>query len=209
MWLKIKSITLSNSIKLSILYTAISLCILFITCFFSVWWVQYILYSQASNDLKISANNIMSYIAADHPSDEHLLNENLLVPDVILRVFDEKNTLVLDNFPSTLSAHQLQMKDQEGIHLIENTMLSEEVIPSFDVNHTHFYYLKQLVRYNDHSYQLHFLKIISEKEDFLEALSIIMKASSLLGLLIIILSGLFIIRNILRPIRDITSYLIS
>ncbi len=204
MWSKIKSITLPNSIKLSILYIAVSLCILFITSFISVWWVQYILYSQASNDLKMSANNVMSYIVADHPLDEHLLNENILVPDIILRVFDEQNTLVLDNAPSTLSTHQLQMNDQEGVHLLENTLLREEVAPAFAVNHTHFYYLKQLVQHNEHTYQLHFLKIISEKEDFLESLSTIMKISSLLGLLIIILSGLFIIRNILRPIRDIT-----
>ncbi len=144
MWSKIKSIILPNSIKLSILYIAISLCILFITSFISVWWVQYILYSQASNDLRLSAHNVISYIVADHPLDEHLLNNNILVPDIILRVFDEQNTLVLDNAPSTLSAHQLQMKDQEGVHLLENTLLNEEVAPSFAVDHTHFYYLKQL-----------------------------------------------------------------
>lgn len=204
MWSKIKSIALPNSIKSSILQITISLCILFITCFVSVWWVQYILYFQASNDLKMSANNIISYLAAGHPLNEDLLNGNILVNDVILRVFNDQNTLLLDNAPSTLSAHQLQMKDQEGVHLLENTLLREKVAPTFEVNHTHFYYLKQLVQQNEHSYQLHFLKIISEKEDFLESLSIIMKASSLLGLLIIITSGLFIIRNILRPIRDIT-----
>jgi signal transduction histidine kinase len=153
----------------------------------------------------MSAHNVISYIAADHPLDEHLLNNNILVPDIILRVFDEQNTLVLDNAPSTLSVHQLQMKDQEGVHLLENTLLNEEVAPSFAVDHTHFYYLKQSVHYNGHAYQLHFLKIISEKEDFLETLSIIMKTSSFFGVLIIIMSGLFIIRNILRPIRDITS----
>ena len=205
MWSKIKSIILPNSIKFSILHIAISLCILFITSFISVLWVQYILYSQASNDLRMSANNVMRYIVSGHPLDEHLLNENLLVPDVILRVFDEQNTLVLDNAPSTLSAYQLQMKGQEGVHLLEKTLLSEEVAPSFNVDHTHFYYLKQLVQYNEHTYQLHFLKIISEKDGFLESVSIILKASSFFGVLIIIMSGLFIIRNILRPIRDITS----
>lgn len=205
MWSKIKSLTLPNSIKLSILYIAILLCILFITSLVSVWWAQYALYSQVSNDLKTSAHKVMSYIVANHPMDEHLLNENILAPDVILRVFDEQNTLILDNVPSTISTPHLQMKNQEGVHLLESTLLSEEAAPSFKVDHTHFYYLKQLVQHNGHSYQLHFLKTISENGDFLEILSTIMKSSSLLGLLIIILSGLFIIRNILRPIRDITS----
>ncbi|MCC5466654.1 sensor histidine kinase [Pelosinus baikalensis] len=204
MWSKIKSIALPNSIKLSILYIAISLCILFIISLISVWRVQYILYSQARDDLAISANNVRSYIAEGHSLDEHMLNENILVPNVILRVFDDQNTLLLDNSPYKLSALQLQMKNQEGIHLFENALLSEKVLPDFEVNHTHFYSLKQSVQLNEHSYQLHFLKIIAENDDFLENLSYIMKASSFLGLLILIMLGLFIIRNILRPIRDIT-----
>jgi signal transduction histidine kinase len=153
----------------------------------------------------MSANNVMNYIAADHPLDKQLLNENILIPGVILRVFDDQNTLILDSAPYTFSEHQLLPNDQEGIHLLENTLRSEEVPPSFDVNHTHFYSLKQLVEQNERSYQLHFLRIISENDDFLKNLSIIMKTSSFFGVLIIMMSGLFIIRNILWPVRDITA----
>lgn len=205
MWSKIKKFTLAMSIQVTIFYIGILFCILFIMSFFTVWGIQYILFMQAENDITASANNITSYLATGHPLDQQVLNEDFLPPDVILRIYDEQNNLIIDNAPYTINTSKPQMREQEGIQLIENTLLREIPRHAYEVNHTHFYYLQQLVQQNGHSYQLYFMKIISEKNAVLKTLSNIMKASNLVALLFIITSGIFIIRNILRPIRKITA----
>jgi signal transduction histidine kinase len=204
MWSRIKSLSIPISIKLTILYTAILFCILLFTSLLTVAGLYYVLYTQAEHDITISVNNITSYLAAGNPVNERLLKENFLEPDVILRVFDDQDNLLLDNAPSIPDNRQLLEKDKEGNHPLRIVLQNKEKLQVIHADHTYFYYISQVVQQGDHSFNLYFIKAMTEETHFLKTLIKILIATNLVGLLIAILSGIFISRKILRPIRDIT-----
>lgn len=204
MWSKIEPRTMPISIKLTILYTVILFCILLFTSVLTVWGVDYLLYTQAENDIITSANKIIHNITAGNPIDQHFLKENLLEPDVILRIFDEQNNLLLDSAPYTSANYQISEDYNAKKNLLHFFLLRKKTLQMVEIGHDHFYSANQWVEQDSHSYRLHFLKTMSEETHFLKLLIKILIGTNLVGLLITIISGIFISRKILKPIRDIT-----
>lgn len=204
MWLRIKHLGIPISIKLTILYAAILFCILVFTSVLTVAGLYYVLFTQASEDVNLSANVVMSYLAADHPVDEHLLKENLIVPGVILRVFDDKNNLLLDSDPYVPGNHVLSKEEEEDINPLKFVPQNKGELRIVYLDHVYFYYTSQTIWKDDRSYQLHFMKTIYEQTHFLKTLIESLLITNSIGLLIAVVSGIYISRRILRPIRDIT-----
>ena len=113
MWSKIKQLAIPISIKLTILYTAILSCTLLLTSILAVAGLYYVLYNQSNDDINLSANNIMRHLSAGNPVDQHLLKENLLIPGVILRIFDDQNSLLIDSSPYFAGNHALSKEEKE------------------------------------------------------------------------------------------------
>jgi signal transduction histidine kinase len=205
MWSKINGLTLPISIKLTLLYTSILFCILLFISSLTVAGLYYILYHQAESDIALSTDSVARYVASGKPIDERLVKENILVPGVILRISDDQNNLLFDSAPSLPSNQAVSEEIQEYDNALNPTLLMNTSLRILYMNHTYFYYTNHLVWQNDRTYQLHFLKVMSEEKHFLKILVKILAITNLIGLLISILSGTFISRKILHPLRDITA----
>jgi signal transduction histidine kinase len=207
MWSRIKHLSIPISIKLTLLYTAILSCILLFTSALTVTGLYYVLYSQANNDIYLSSQSVTKYLAADNEINPDLLKENLLVPGVILKVFDEQKRLVLDSAPYVRGNHKLLNHDKEDLD--ENLALKllpikNRILHAIKIDDVHFFAAEQIVHQNGHIYHLYFMKVMSEQAHFLKTLVKSLLVANCIGLLIAIVSGIFISRKILHPIRDIT-----
>lgn len=205
MWLKIKYPAMPISFKLSILYAIILSCILLFTSVLTVAGLYYVLYSQADDDLTVSQNNVSRYLAAGNTADQSILKENLLVPGVILRVFDDQNNLLIDSAPYMPGSRALSKEDTENMNPLQFAPLKRRTLQIVSLDHMYFYHESQLFWQNGQSLQVHFMKPIAEQSHFLKTLIKSLLVTNLIGLLIAVISGTFISRRILRPLRDITN----
>jgi signal transduction histidine kinase len=204
MWSRIKHIAIPISIKLTILYSAILSCILLLTSALTVAGLYYVLYTQADDDIILSANSVTRYLAAGKPLNQHLLEANLIVPGVMLRVFDEQNRLVIDNAPYAPGNRVLSEEDEEDINPLKFFPLKRRILHIAHIDHNYFFYATQAVWNNDHVYLLHFMRTMSEQTHFLKTLIKSLLITNAIGLFIAVISGIYISRKILCPIRDIT-----
>lgn len=172
----LKNHTIPISIKLTALYASILCLILLLTSTITVFGMRHILTSQIKKDLVLSSINIKSYLNRGHPLDQRIFSERLLRPNIDLRVYDGENNLLLDNNPYM----QNENKDQNltEIHQIE---------------------------YKGQTYQLQFRGNTTKQSEFMEKLIGSLLLANLIGLLIAIVSGIYLSRKILAPIRHITS----
>lgn len=203
MWSKIKNISIS--VKLTFLYAAMLFCILLFTSLLTVASLYHVLYTQAENDITLSANSLTRYLTADNSVDQHLLKENLLVPGVILKILDNQNNLILDSAPYLSSNPELQGNETGEQDLMKIILLKSNKLRVIYIDHTYYYYVTQSVQQGGHIYQLQLMKALTEQTHFLQTLIKILSATNLIGLLIALLSGIFISRKILCPLRTITS----
>lgn len=205
MWLRIKRFTIPISTKLTVLYAIILFCILLFTNVLTVAGVYYVLYSQANDDINISANSIIRYVMAGNPVDQRLLKENLLVPGVILRIIDDQNRLLVDSAPYVSGNHELFVKAEEDLNPLKFAPFKKRTLRIINIDHVYFYYTNQVIWQNGQVYQMHIMKTMLEQTHFLKTLIKSLLLTNLIGLLIAGISGMFISRKILRPIRDITA----
>lgn len=203
MWSKIKNVSIS--VKLTILYAAMLLGILLFTSLLTVAGLYHVLYTQAKNDITLSVNSLARYLAADNPVDQHLLKEHLIVPGVILKILDNQNNLVLDSAPYLPANPELLGKDVTDQDPLEIVLLKSNTLRIIHMDNTYYYYVTQSVQQGGHTYQLQLMKALSEQTHFLQTLIKILAVTNVIGLLIALLSGIFISRKILRPLRHITS----
>lgn len=207
MWSKIKQITMPISIKLTILYAAILFCILLVTSLLAMASLYYILYDQVNEDIQISSRNVANYLAVGNPVGERLLEENLLVPGVVLQIFDEPNQLLVNNLHNERGKHLKPAKIYEvkGVNPANILPVKMRSLQLVHVGDDYFYHIAQTVSQDGRTYQLHFLKPMWEQFRFFNKLIRILLVTNAFGLLIAIIAGIYISRKTLRPIRDITN----
>jgi len=205
MWSKIKTFAIPVSIKLAILYAVILSCILILTSSLTVAGLFHVLYTQADDDITQSENSVMRYLAMENPVDHSLLTAIHLEPGVILQIFDEQQRLVIDSDPYILGNRRLITEDEEDINILQLDPFKKQHLQMGSVNDNYFFYTKYTIWQNGRLYQLYFIKSLSEHTHFLKILIKSLLVTNALGLFIAVLSGIFISRRILRPIRDITN----
>lgn len=163
------------SIKLTALYAAIlSLILLFISTI-TVLGMQHILTRQIKKDLEISSANIEGALLRNRPINQRFFSERLLRPDIDLKIYDSQNNLILDSNPYQ------QVK-----------------IPNPDLEK------RMEIEYNGQPYLLYFAANETKQSEFMEKLIGSLLLANLIGLLIAVISGIYLSRKILAPIRHIT-----
>lgn len=201
MWSKIKSLPIPISVKLTILYTLILFCILLFTSLLAITGLRHFLSVDAKKDMDDSVSNVTHYLAAGHPINQHLLEENLLLPEVILQIFDDQGNLVIDSAPYLVN-NLIPLKKEEHKkpqHPQESPYDKKELLRTASGED---YYVQHLIWQGDRVYQLQFIRSMALQSSFLKILIGNMIVTNLIGLLIAIISGIFISRKILNPIRD-------
>ncbi|WP_094605763.1 Adaptive-response sensory-kinase SasA [Sporomusa silvacetica DSM 10669] len=222
MWSKIKLMQMPISIKLTILYAVILSCILLFTSFLTFTGLLYVLFTQAHDDLRQSVTNVTRYIEQSNSVDSKLLEENLLPQGVILKIYDDQDSLIIDS-----DTHVHAPTPPWGNHEFENPKFSNhgfhnhefdnhnfenpkfaamknELSQLIDTDHLYFYETKNQISLDGHLFKLHFMKPMLEQNHFLKNLIINLFITNGLGLIIAIISGIFLSNKILRPIRNIT-----
>lgn len=202
MWSKIKLLQVPISFKLTMLYAILLTCILIFTSLLTVAGLLYVLFAQAHEDLRQGVFNVTHYIEKQNTVDSSLLKENLLPPGVILRIYDDQDSLLLDSSPLLLDLHAPKWDNELENH--KPAAMKKGFSQLIDTEHPYFYETKKQFSLNGHLYKLHFMKPMSEQNHFLKTLIINLFVTSVLGVIIAILSGIFMSNKILRPIRIIT-----
>lgn len=203
MWSKNKTRTIPISTKLTAFYAVILFLTLLFCSLLTVAGLSYVLFMQANDDIKLSVSSVKRYLGAGYPIDQHMLTENIMFSDAILRIFDEKNTLLIDSAPGLPVNPSLSDKDDDGGFIDQYSPLRH--FPRIvHINHATFFFCKEYVPYNGHLYLLQVLLPTSDEIHFLLVLSKSLIVTNLLGLLLAILSGTFMSKKFLRPIHDIT-----
>jgi len=195
MWSKIKLHT-TISTKLTLLYILILFCILLFTGFLTHVGIRYYLFLDAKNDLDISINSVKQHLEAGNPLTQSMLGENLLVPGVMLNVFNEQGDLLWENAPLDPISQLLPANDEQGN--------CSTYLPFFHWLNTDQHYTTEYIFWNDnHVYRLQFIRKTLVEAHFLNVLTRNLVAANIIGLFVAVVSGVFISRRILRPIRDI------
>lgn len=202
MWSKIKQISISA--KLTLLYTTMLFFILLFTNILTVVSLYHVLYTQANTDIASSSSKLQHYFASTTDIDHHLLSENLLMPGVILKVFDAQNHIIVDSTPSLPIIPELLGSTKLSQDLFEIILRKSTDLRLVHMDNTYYYYVTYTLQHNETTYQLHLLKALTEQTHFLQTLTKILSITNLIGLVIAILSGIFISRRILHPLRSIT-----
>lgn len=217
MWSKIKLLQIPISLKLTILYSVILTCILLFTSFLTFTGLLYVLFTQANDDLRQSVTNITRYIEQTNSVDSSLLNQNLLSPGVILKIYDEQDILIIDSaahIPAPAASENYHDFRNPRIHNHEldnhrpdnprEAAMRNELSQLIDTDHLYFYETKKQISLQGNLYKLHFMKPMLEQNHFLKNYIITLFFTNALGLIIAIIAGIFISNRILRPIRNIT-----
>ena len=205
MWSKIKFIAIPISVRLTLLYVSILFCILLFTSAMTVIGLYYILYSQAEEDLRTSAGNVAAYLVNGKPIDERLLEDNLLVPGVILRIKDSQNRLLIDSAPQAKSRLKHEEEPKSGdLNLLKSFAPKKKLLQLIHVDDHYFFRITQPMQQNGTEYQLHFLKSMSEQVHFFAKLFKSLLVTHVIGLLIAVAAGVYISRKALRPLSDMT-----
>ncbi|MBP2658081.1 MAG: integral rane sensor signal transduction histidine kinase [Firmicutes bacterium] len=204
MWSKIKLVQMPISIKLTMLYTVILSCILLFTSCLTLGGLLYVLFTQAHADLRQSVINVTHYLENANTVDSRLLEENLLQPGVIIKIYDDHNSLIIDSDAHTLDMHAPSRNNLEyGNHRLAAIKdLVSQLID--DTKSSYFYYDREKISLNGHVFKLHFMRPMLEQNRFLRTLIVNFFITNMIGLIIAIISGIFISNRVLRPIRNIT-----
>ncbi|HBS58325.1 MAG TPA: two-component sensor histidine kinase [Firmicutes bacterium] len=125
-----------------------------------------------------------------------MLEGNLLMPGVILKVYDEQDGLLWDSAPyDPLNQELPAAEKQDG---------RSPLLSFFHWLNTDEHYTSEHVFWTDNRvYRLEFIRKTLVEAHFLSVLTRNLVAANILGLGVAVVSGVFISRKILRPVRQI------
>ena len=217
MWSKIKNHLkrkpVTISVKLTVLYAAILFCILLLVSTLTVDGTDYLLRQRAEWDIDTSIQKVLAYLEESPALGPQMMEHNLLVSGVNLRVYNSQQQLIVENAPYAPGDRELHWqtpkppKDHgdwlKGREQREDRPNWGLMIDTNDSSNTSF--IKQVSWTSDQVYYLEFRKDMAEQDRFLHFLILCFIAVDLFGLIIAILSGNYLSRKILGPIRDVTN----
>lgn len=205
MRLKNRFLAIPIAAKLTVWYAVMLTCILLLTSVLTVGGLYYVLSSQAQADMSASRDWLVEQLADGHKINRHLLDDGKILPGVLLHITDENSRTIL---ASGIDFHgQESIKEEledDGVPML--FFASQQApIRIVRIDKTYFYYLSEDIYRDGHIYQLHFFKAVSEQKHFFKMLVESLAITNLIGLVIAILSGMYLSRKMLRPLRSITA----
>lgn len=199
------------SLKLAIIYSIMLSLILFVTLGGTFIGIHYVLYHEAEVSITLSAKfavkraneqNIHAYIKD--------IEQTPLLPGVVMRITDENNNIIYDNFPQYLSINKVhehllkQKQNPEWGDYIRNALLPPD-LQFLNFKHFWIFYTQRTIEQGSHIYTLHFLRTITAEKVFLAELAHTIFYAGFIGVLISIICGFLLSKRLLRPLRNITS----
>ncbi len=186
----------SASTKIAMTYAAVLAVVILIISVLTGVGIYYTLYHQAEVEMEISIRNTMERIEAGETLDEDFWKGDPILPGVVLRVTDVTGQVILEN-----DAHYPSIERVER-HLQKNpSFLFQPSMGIADFRNARICYEKRQIMYDGELYELHFFKTVTAEKRMLQAFLWVLFCINMVGFLIAILSGFFMSRRVLQPIR--------
>jgi signal transduction histidine kinase len=202
MWSKIKYPKVPISIKLTLLYAIILSCILVFTSLLTFTGLLYVFFVQAKDDLQQDSVSLLHYLDREHHLDKRIFEKNIISPETILKIYNDKNDLILDNRPEVPDPTPPGITSRPDNQKLDS--MYKEILQIIDQDNLQYYETYKQISFHGASYRMHLLSPMLGQTRFLTNLLISLFLTNILGLLIAILSGIFMSSRILNPIRKIT-----
>jgi len=202
MWSKIRQRKIPISIKLTMLYAIILSCILLFTSMLTFTGLLYVFFIQAKDDLQQDAISFIHDLDREHHLDNRIFEKKVISPETIVKIYNDKNELILDNRPETADPNPTRTAEYPNNPKLD--AMHKEILQILDNSKPQYYETHKQISFHGASYHVHLLSPMLGQTRFLTNLLISLFLTNSLGLMIAILSGIFMSSRILNPIRKIT-----
>lgn len=183
-----KNTRISVSVKLTFIYAIILSLILIVIGTMTTWMVEHILWQKAQVEIKNTYDSVEVYIKNKNPIDKSLF-KSIYIGDNYLRI-SNKDGVILE-----------KKRDNNNIH-IHNEFDEKE---SAELDEVPIVYISKDIEIEDNVYSIFVEKYLEEEEEFLEVLDDNLYFMNIFGIIIAIISGFYLSKKILLPIKKITN----
>ena len=204
MWLRNNSIFkelkyLKISIRLTLTYSVMIAVILLIINLLTLSGLYFVLYHQAEVEIDISTKKTMRQLELGAIMDPSFRKSESLVlmPGVVLRIFDSEGKQVYDSEPNYFKMEWLEEHKVENPPIWANT----DVFSVIQSKNMTIYRRDVPMTFNGNSYDMVFFKVVTAENSTLESIKQILLGADLVGIIIALLVGHFVIKGSLKPVR--------
>ncbi|MBR6343450.1 MAG: HAMP domain-containing protein [Selenomonadaceae bacterium] len=198
-WFSWRASYLRISTKITILYAAILVVVLFVTNIVMAIGLHFSFYHQAERELEFSMRHTMEKVERGEPFGPMFWHDDPVLSGVVLRITDSQGHVVLENdsrFPP-IQAIEAHIRKDPPFWANERMQVSETPRSSL-------YYAKVHVLRDGEAYDMHFFKTITAEKEFLATLLQFLFVTNIIAFLIALAAGYFLSNRTLAPIRAMT-----
>lgn len=183
------------SSQIAITYALILFVVLVISNFFTNAGISYLFHHQAARAMELAINR-MDRTLVDR---ETFFRMNMELNSVVIRITDSKGIVVADNspnFPDTDKMLTDIVKDKPFFASDDYTLI--------ETPHSLVYYKKIPVKVEGENFNVHFFRTITFEKEFISYMAWGNLILDVLGLVLSVSAGYFLMRKVLRPLRQVT-----
>lgn len=183
------------SSQVTITYALILAAVMIISNFFTGAGIQYLFYHQAARAIEISVNRMMK----DVTDKDALLNMNATFSGVIVRIKDSQGNLIKDSSPHFPPTEKMLTRV-----VTDKPFFAEKDFSLIETPHALFYYKEIPFEVEGEIFNVQIFKTITFEKQLISYMSIGSWILDLAGLILAIVAGYFLMRKVLRPLKNIT-----
>lgn len=183
------------SSQVAITYTLILFLVMLISNFFTNAGINYLFHHQADRAIELSLARMMK---SDDDKKE-FLDVTAAMSSVIVRVVDEHGNILANNsplFPDTDTMMKFVVKDKPFFANKDYTLI--------ETPHSFFYYREVPVEVDGEILRVQMFRTITFEKEFINYMSWVSMFLDIFGLLLAVAAGYFLMRKILRPLKQVT-----
>lgn len=211
-WLFEEARKIKFSTRLTLIYAILFSLLLVAINIFTLSGFYFVLYHQAEVEIDISTKRTMQNIEklAINSFSEIGRNDKYgaeaedddrkgLLPGVVLRVFDTDSNMLYDSNPSYFKMERLENNVMGEPPIWANT----DIFSVIQFRNMVIYRRDVPVVYDGKEYNMVFFKTVTAENQALETIKQILLGADVLGVLLSLLIGFFVVKQSLKPVRDL------
>ncbi|MCY6484614.1 ATP-binding protein [Clostridium aestuarii] len=187
-----KNRRISISLRLTAIHAVILSIILLIISILTINIVERVLMKEYKSEIKKVTEDVKKYIKSGKEINKDILQEVTLKDGIHLKIFGEDESLIFQNKLDTI---EINIKEYNELDLIDLA----------DDSRMEILYLNKVVFKENKKYYVQVAKKLDAYDAFLETLYVILVIMNIFGVIIAVISGIYLSRKILKPIEWITN----
>ncbi|WFD09624.1 sensor histidine kinase [Tepidibacter hydrothermalis] len=172
------------SVKLTLIYAIILSLILIVISTITTWMVEHILWQKAEEEMKKTYDSVEVYIKNKNPIDNNLF-KSIYIGDTYLRI-SNKDKVILENKRD----NEFNKKENEELYNLEELPVV---------------YMNKDIEVEGNVYSILLERYLEDEEEFLEVLDDNLYFMNIIGIIVAVISGFYLSKKILLPIKKITN----